>query len=171
MLWPEMGWRRSLRYLQYRLARHPASNSEMAASLAWGAVSMFIPIPGTHLASSLAVCWLLKLPLMPAVIGTLVGNPWTIPFAWLAAYRLGVWGTETLDIPHVAAIPANLTIHQIFDMAMHEPLVLLLPWTVAGLVLAIGTWPIFYWVFLVLIKEAKLAIELFRKSRKVLLHK
>lgn len=167
MMWPTMGWKRTLRYYQYRLARHPRSPEELAASLAIGAMVTFVPIPASHAAITVFTCWGFRLPIVPGLIGTLVGNPWTVPVAWWSAYRLGDWGCDILDIDN-GREPISLSIHMLRQMKVEDFMALMVPTTIAGVILAVLSWPIFYYVFLLLLREAKAAIVLFRKARRAL---
>ncbi len=93
-----------LQYLTHRVVRIPGSSYSIACGLACGAAVSFTPFIGLHLAISMGLTWLLRANVVAAAIGTLVGNPWTFPFIWVATYETGVLilgGDKTLDINEV----------------------------------------------------------------------
>lgn len=165
LLWPAMGIKRLLRYYQYRLARHPRSPQELAASMAHGAIVTFIPIPGSHAFITVLLCWLTRLPLVPGLIGTLVGNPWTLPPAWFAAYKLGDYGCHLLGIDN-GKEPVSFSLDALGRMTVADFMDMMVPTLLAGMLLAALSWPVFYYVFLMIVREAKNAIILFRKARR-----
>ena len=88
-LWPHIGWRRR-HYLVKRLTRLPGTPHSIAAGFACGVAISFTPFIGLHTLLSAACCALLvRGNYLAAVVGTLVGNPWTFPFIWLVSYQLG----------------------------------------------------------------------------------
>lgn len=88
-LWPAMGWRRLAVYLLKRLVRLPGTPHNIASGFACGAAISFTPFVGFHIVLSMLLAWLLRGHLIAAVVGTVVGNPWTFPFIWLATYKVG----------------------------------------------------------------------------------
>lgn len=168
MLWPYMGWKRCLRYYQYRLARHPRPAQEIAGALACGAMVTFIPIIGSHAALTVMMCWIARLPIVPGLVGTLVGNFWTVPPAWWLAHKVGMWGADLLGFERSHAEPFTMSITSIRQMRVEDFFELMIPWTIAGIVLSILSWPIFYVLFLFLIEEAKRGLVVFRKARRAL---
>ncbi len=90
-LWPRSGWRRAGSYLVKRIHRLPGSPHSIAAGLACGVAVSFLPLIGLHLLGALALAWLLRGSLLAAAIGSLVGNPWTLPLMLASDYRLGTF--------------------------------------------------------------------------------
>jgi len=88
-LWPSMGWRRLAVYVLKRLVRLSGSPHSIACGFACGAAISFTPFVGLHIALGILVAWLLRGHLIAAAAGTVVGNPWTFPFIWLATYKMG----------------------------------------------------------------------------------
>ncbi len=84
-----MGWRRYGIYLRHRLGRMQGTPHSVAAGFAAGAAMSMTPFMGLHIALSLALAWLLRGNLISAALGTLVGNPWTLPFILLGIYNIG----------------------------------------------------------------------------------
>lgn len=88
-IWPHIGWRRAGRYMLKRLHRLPGTPHSIAAGLASGIAVSFAPLIGLHLLGALALCWLVRGNYLAGAIGSLVGNPWTLPFMFATDYRLG----------------------------------------------------------------------------------
>jgi uncharacterized protein (DUF2062 family) len=114
-LWPHIGWRRAGRYLLHRLHRLPGTPHSIAAGLGAGIAMAFLPLIGLHTVGALALCWMVRGNYLAAVIGSLIGNPWTLPFMLASAYRLGcyllgvpVLGLDSLAEPSWRAIRHDL---------------------------------------------------------------
>ena len=88
-LWPAMGWRRLGVYLLMRLTRLSGTPHSIACGFACGAAISFTPFVGLHIVLSVLVAWMLRGHIIAAAVGTVVGNPWTFPFIWLATYKTG----------------------------------------------------------------------------------
>ncbi|MGI9502282.1 MAG: DUF2062 domain-containing protein [Geminicoccaceae bacterium] len=84
-----MGWRRLGTYLLKRLTRLSGTPQSIACGFACGAAISFTPFVGFHILLSMVLAWLLRGHIIASVVGTVVGNPWTFPFIWLATYKVG----------------------------------------------------------------------------------
>lgn len=93
-VWPTGGWVRATHYIMHRLARMPGSSYSIAAGFACGAAVSFTPFVGTHLLWAALIAWILRGNIIVALIGTVVGNPWTFPFIWVWLYESGNWLTK-----------------------------------------------------------------------------
>jgi uncharacterized protein len=89
-LWPHIGWRRTGAYLLKRTVRLSGTPHSIAAGVACGAAISFTPFIGFHLLGTLLLVWLVRGNYLAGAIGTLIGNPWTFPFIWVATYKLGL---------------------------------------------------------------------------------
>jgi uncharacterized protein (DUF2062 family) len=76
-------------YLVRRVTRLPGTPHSIAAGLSCGVAISFTPFIGLHLLGAFALAKLARGNYVAAAVGTLVGNPWTFPFIFLAAYKLG----------------------------------------------------------------------------------
>lgn len=63
----------------------------VALSFAVGTAISFTPFLGFHLLIAIVVAFLFRLNKVEMVLGTLVNNPWTVPFVYGGAYFLGAW--------------------------------------------------------------------------------
>lgn len=89
--WPSIGFKRSVKYLGYRLARLPGTPYSLAAGFAFGAAISFTPFVGLHFVLGGLFAWIFRANILASAIGTAVGNPWTFPFIWTLLYNLGYW--------------------------------------------------------------------------------
>ncbi|KKB07250.1 DUF2062 domain-containing protein [Devosia chinhatensis] len=90
-VWPRMGWKRYLAYLQKRLMRLSGSAHAIAAGLASGAAVAMLPLFGLHFVLGLALAFVTRGNIVAAAIGALWGNPLTFPLFVAAGYGLGDW--------------------------------------------------------------------------------
>ncbi|USG59814.1 DUF2062 domain-containing protein [Sneathiella marina] len=89
--WPSIGFKRSSKYVGYRLARLPGTSYSLAAGFAFGAAISFTPFIGLHFIISAILAWIFRANIIASALGTVVGNPWTFPFIWALIYSIGQW--------------------------------------------------------------------------------
>lgn len=77
-----------------RLQNLQGSRKSIAAGVAWGVAVTFTPFVGLHALLAMFIAWLSGVSVLAAAIGTVVGNPWTFPFIWIAVYYTGRWFLE-----------------------------------------------------------------------------
>jgi uncharacterized protein len=102
-LWPHIGWRRAGAYLLKRTIRLSGTPHSIAAGVACGVAVSVTPFIGFHLIGTFFLAWLVRGNYLAGAIGTLAGNPWTLPFIWVATYKLGIvlLGARAAQIPRV----------------------------------------------------------------------
>jgi uncharacterized protein len=88
-LWPRTGWRRAFVYYVKRLTRLSGTPHSIAAGFACGVAISFTPFVGFHILLGCLLALIVRGNFLAVAVGTLVGNPWTFPFMWLAGYELG----------------------------------------------------------------------------------
>ena len=71
----------------YRIRDFPDA---VAIGLAWGVSISFTPLLGFHLIFSYLGTISMRGNLVAATVGSVIGNPWTFPFFFYVAYKLGV---------------------------------------------------------------------------------
>jgi len=167
-LWPSMGWLRTVRYMACRIIRLSDTPYRIAGGMAIGASLSFTPIVGTHILQALAVSFFIRANYFAALVGTIIGNPWTFPFMWYLSYKLGVAVFSQFGFTVALDLPEGITLWQSVDMALHQPFALFVPWVVGGYMLAALTWPVFFVVFFIAVKRIK---DLQRRRRLKSLHK
>lgn len=175
--WPKMGWRRAYRYLLYRIGRLPGSGATIAGGFAWGAAMSFTPFIGLHIILSVFVAWIFRCSIVAAVLGTLVGNPWTFPFIWIWLYKAGVYmgfGQTGID---AEAMNFSALFSKITDAALsgdwvylgENALPVLKPMLMASIPSAIIVWVIFFLLLKPIIERYKSAAAMRRSERSVAL--
>lgn len=157
LLWPSLGWRRSLHYMMHRLSRLPGTPYRIAAGFASGAAISFTPFMGLHFVLAMLLSLALRGNLIAAAFGTVVGNPWTFPLIWAWAFALGRW-----MLGGSGAFQEGLTLAYIFD----RPFEVLLPMTLGGVPTAIVAWFVAYWPIRSLVSQYQRARR-WRIRRKV----
>lgn len=94
LLWPKIGLRRWGRYVFLRIMRLQASPYQIAMGVALGAAISFTPFLGFHIILALALSWIFRANKISALLGTLVGTPWTLPFMFFLSYKTGLLMAE-----------------------------------------------------------------------------
>lgn len=61
----------------------------IAAGFACGVAISFTPFIGFHLILAALTAWIIRGNIVSSAIGTLIGNPWTFPFIWIAVLSTG----------------------------------------------------------------------------------
>lgn len=89
LLWPRTGWRRFFVYYLRRLTRLSGTPHNIAAGVASGAAISFTPFVGLHVVLGALLALIVRGNLLAMMAGTLIGNPWTFPFIWVASYEVG----------------------------------------------------------------------------------
>ncbi len=163
--WPTMGWRRSFIYIKLRVIRLPDTSKKIAAGLAIGISVSFSPFIGTHLIQAVFFAYLFRASVVSALIGTIIGNPWSFPFIWWAAISFGAFLFELIGLSASTNLPDNMDFSILWEIIKTEPLRILLPWTLGGYLIALLSWPFSYFIFYHLVCGAKAA------RRKARLHK
>jgi uncharacterized protein (DUF2062 family) len=134
-----MGFQRFVTYVKQRIIRLSDSPHKIALGLALGLAASFNPFVGTHILQACGLAFLFRSNLVAAFIGTLLGNPLTLPFMWAAAIWVGhFFVTETFWA-----------------------------WVIGAYILGAVVTPPTYYLFLSLVKAGKRSRQLFL-ARKVM---
>lgn len=101
IIWPSIGWARSLRYAYLRLVRLRASPHRIALGCALGIFAAVTPLLGIQMLLAAALALALRASVRAALLGTFVGNPVSWPVIWAATYAAGclVLGRDILLPP------------------------------------------------------------------------
>ncbi|MCK5621488.1 MAG: DUF2062 domain-containing protein, partial [Alphaproteobacteria bacterium] len=89
LIWPQIGFRRSMTYVWHRVGRLHGTPHSIAGGFAAGAAVSFTPFVGSHFVLAVLISWLTRGNIVAGLLGTAIGNPWTFPFIWLWIYELG----------------------------------------------------------------------------------
>jgi uncharacterized protein (DUF2062 family) len=111
LIWPRIGFRRSVTYIWHRVGRLHGTPHSIAGGFAAGAAISFTPFVGSHFVLAALIAWATRSNIVAALLGTAVGNPWTFPFIWLWIYdigrRMGAGGVDQAK-PDALAIVVDL---------------------------------------------------------------
>jgi uncharacterized protein len=146
--WPRIGLRRAWRYLMHRMLRIDDTSYGIAAGLASGIAISFTPFVGFHFVLAALLAWLIRANIIASALGTLVGNPWTLPFIYVCTYEVGM---RILGAEHAAMLPDDITLKYLIA----HPMRLLLPMMVGGLPTAILAWFVTFFPLKVLVARAQ----------------
>ena len=152
-----MGWVRLATYLKHRVLRLSDTPRNIALGLAIGAGVSFSPLMFTHFIQGAIIAFVLRANIPAALIGTIIGNPWTFPVIWWASITLGSIMFSTFGFPADHNIPDVVTTSILWDMLWHDPMRLLMPWMLGGYILCAIVIALTYPLYLWLIKAAQSA--------------
>ncbi len=168
LLWPSMGWQRTFLYMRHRLVRLPDTTHQIALGLAIGAGVSFTPAPGSHLVQSVFFAWIARANIFAALLGQLVGNPWTIIPMWILSYKVGRYIFDVIGVKTDASthdIPQHVTLQAFWDELVQNPMESLVPWLVGGYVVGLLSIPLFYAGFYYFVTQARNAQVNWKKYR------
>jgi len=174
-VWPEMGWRRAARYLMYRIGRLPGSGYAIAGGFAWGAAMSFTPFIGLHILMSAFGAWLSRCSIVAAVLGTIVGNPWTFPFIWIWLYKSGVAmgfgrhgvNAEAMDFSGLFGAITEATLRGDWAFIAENAMPVLTPMLAAAIPTSVIVWVTFFLLLKPVIERYKSAAQSRRTARAV----
>lgn len=145
-IWPKTGWRRAALYVWHRLARLPGTPHSIAAGFASGAAISFTPFLGLHIVMACCIVYLVRGNYLAAVIGTIIGNPWTFPLFFALT---GAIGTAIIGGDIVAEIPVwdwdAIFVSPVDYFSRFLPVVF--PLIIGGIPVGIAVWFLVYLVF------------------------
>jgi uncharacterized protein (DUF2062 family) len=100
---PKRSLRRHALKLLLRLMRRQESLERVAAAVALGVGVGLSPFIGFHFFLAIALAWMLRLNKLDTVLGSLVGNPWTLPPFYALGYRIGraILGFAPAHVPQL----------------------------------------------------------------------
>lgn len=88
-VYPKRGWRRGIEYLGHRVRRLPDTPHRISLGFACGVFVSFTPVFGLHILAGGGLAWLIGGNVFASLIGTLAGNPITLPLIAATALALG----------------------------------------------------------------------------------
>lgn len=172
-LWPSMGWWRLLKYYRARIVRLSSPAHSIAVNLAGGAAMSFTPFFGAHIFTALGFAWLTGagMNVVAAMVGTFVGNPWTFPFLLYSSYRVGKWllqysGAMDFDV-HLDSNFVEDHADGLWDFLVTNFYDVFVPTALGGTILAILSFPIYYYTFFYLVRGAQRARKLRMKRKQM----
>lgn len=166
VVWPRMGLRRYLVYLQKKILRLTASPHAIGAGVASGAAVSVFPLIGLHFFLGFVLAFLTRGNMLAAAIGTAWGNPITFPLFFSLSYQFGSAILEMLRTPaeEIAVMDgasSEALSGGLFSVNIWQILPLFQTMMLGALPLAIFTWVFFYFVVRGLVASFQVA----RKAR------
>ena len=166
-----LNFSRTRKYISLSIKRMRASPNELALGLACGIAISFTPFIGLHALLSIFFAWVVRGSMAAALIGTLVGNPWTFPFIWFLTYETGnLFYFYFLDIENqislseikreislLLSVIKNIVIYDNFEEIKQNILSLrLIPiMTIGSIPFVLISWFLSYLILLNIIKSYK----------------
>ena len=80
---------RNKKYISLSIKRMKGSPQALSLGLATGIAISFTPFIGLHALLAIFISWVIGGSMAAALIGTLLGNPWTFPFIWYFTFEIG----------------------------------------------------------------------------------
>lgn len=154
IIWPRKGWKRAFIYIKHRILRIPHSTHDIAMGLAAGCVVSWTPTWGIQILQCFVFCKIFKANFFASVIGTMFGNPWTFPILIWISHLVG------------EAVINSTGLDSYFEMLGYNTVVpddkgsvvtAFIPTLIGGYIMALATFPIFYYSFYYMIKAARAA--------------
>ena len=108
-VWPRRGFRNAWNYRMLRLSRMRVCPHRLSIGFAAGAFASFTPLIGLHFILALVLALVVRGNILASAVGTVVGNPVTFPFIWLATYQVGsrIIGVTPIAVSGAPAAPGD----------------------------------------------------------------
>lgn len=165
VFWPSMGWRRATKYVVLRTIRLSDATHKIALGLTFGTLVSFTPFVGTHFIQAGFFAYIFRANILAALIGTFIGNPWTLPFMWWSAITFGSFLFKLFGLPAKDSLPSDINFHIVWDIITHEPLRIFLPWCVGSYLIWFLIGPLLYFGFYYSVRGAKAARKRAREHK------
>lgn len=148
-IWPHMGLKRTALYYKHRILRLPHSTHDIAMGLATGCVVSWTPTIPFQILQCYIFCKATRANFLASIVGTTFGNPWTFPILFSISY---VVGNFALDITNAREVIETIIGHNTFFDEHGFTMNRFLPTLIGGYIVAVVTFPFFYYGFNYLIK-------------------
>ncbi len=150
---PWSQWKRTGFYIKHRILRLPYSTHSISLGLAAGCVVSWTPVFGFHIVQCYIFCKIFKASFIASLLGTLFGNPWTFPILLGTSYFVGNFVFSITGLENYFLLKTGEDVLRDESLAIST----FLPMLFGGYLMAILTFPIFYYSFYSLIQGARKA--------------
>jgi len=146
--YPSIGVRAWVKYIFLALNRKPLSSHKIALGFAVGVFVSFTPYLGLHGLLAILISSVLSASIFAALMGTLIGNPWTFPLFFRWSSKLGhlILYQECVPIKLNANLEGGLKAYFSFENMLHYWKDILYPMTIGGIPLGIAFGFVFYFI-------------------------
>ena len=168
MLWPSGGWKRSFFYIKHRILRLPHSTHDIAMGLSAGCAVSWTPTWGIQILQCYIFCKIFRANFPASVLGTTFGNPWTFPILIWISYMVGTFFIGITGLESYFDLMGSKTI--VPDENGYG-MTAFMPTLIGGYVVAVMTFPLFYYGFYYLIEGGRAAKKKVGKTAHVISEK
>ncbi len=161
IIWPQMGWWRTIQYYKYRILRLPHSARDIAMGIAAGCVVSWTPTFPFHILQCYIFCKIARANFPAALLGTMFGNPWTFPLLFIVSYNVGNFflGVTGLD-EALLFFTGETELFQQDGVIVQK----YIPTFVGGYIMAALTFPLFYYSLLYMIRAGRVSRKAVRQK-------
>ena len=152
IIWPKMGWKRTIIYYKHRILRLPHSAHDIALGMASGCVVSWTPTFPFHIAQCFIFCRILRANFPAALLGSVFGNPWTFPLLFTISYLVGNFILDITGFDEALTLWASETS---FFKPDGEVIKKFIPTLIGGYIMAIISFPLFYYGFYYLVTAGR----------------
>lgn len=146
-------WKRSFIYIKHRVLRLPYSTHSISMGLAVGCVVSWTPVFGFHILQCFIFCKIFRASFLASLLGTLFGNPWTFPILLGTSYLVGNFTLSYTGLEEWFLLKTGADVMHDESLAVSA----FLPTLIGGYMMAVITFPLFYFGFYSLIAGARKA--------------
>lgn len=153
-VWPRMGWKRSLQYLKLRVIRLPHSARDIAMGLSFGCVVSWTPTWGLQIVQCFIFSKIFRANFPASVIGSTFGNPWTFPILIFISYSVGDMFMSVTNLYEFFTWK-GVNSPELVERGLSASA--FIPTLIGGYIMALVTFPLFYYSFYYMIVGARKA--------------
>ena len=166
---------RTKKYISLSIKRMKGSPQALSLGLATGIAISFTPFIGLHALLAIFISWVIGGSMAAALIGTLLGNPWTFPFIWYFTFEIGQFINYGFlsheeefsftiikkEISTLLIILKNIIVFaNIPELQENVEKLKLIPFMVVGSIpLVFITWVLSYFSFLIIFKSYRKKVK------------
>ena len=163
-IYPSIGLKAWWKYIILSLKRKPFSSHSIALGFAFGAFVSFTPFMGLHGLIAILLAKIFSASITVAIIGTIVGNPWTFPIIWAWTNRLGHFILHDRALPNHPIDLTGFSVNSLIENFEQYWDNLIWPMTVGGIPTGLLVGLVCYFLL-------KYQIDKYRQVRQALIHK
>jgi len=144
IIWPKMGWKRTVIYYKHRVLRLPHSTQDIALGLASGCVVSWTPTFPFHIMQCYVFCKIFRANFPASLLGTVFGNPWSFPILFMVSYHVGNLFLNLTGLDDAVVLLFGET-----DLFKEDGVIIekYIPTLIGGYIMALLTFPLFYYGF------------------------
>lgn len=168
MIWPKSGWKRTFLYIKHRVLRLPHSTRDIAMGLASGCAVSWTPTWGIQILQCFIFCKIVRANFLASVLGTTFGNPWTFPILIWIAHLVGTFFIDVTGLDtYFSMIGKNTVVPDDHGLGVTA----FIPTLIGGYIMAVLTFPFFYYGFYYMIEAGRAAKKKVGKTAHVFVEK